>query len=141
MSDLPSGFPRWREKKVKKFGGMSAKTVGRIVERKEVIKTTHLRAKGKCEAEWIAPHIRCSKVRHCDEKWTRGRSGGVSAYDDRYTQSICSRCDFCKENEVWASEILGLYGDQGKNKHIPITEADIERAKLLFAACKERLHF
>lgn len=144
MKKLEPGFPRFKGEKKEKSGFLkreSDKTKAKKPIRKQVIKETHERAKGKCEAEWIAPQIRCSKVRHTDEKWTRGRSGGVSAYSTEYTQSICSYCDFCKENEVWASEVLGLFGEQGKNKHIPIEEAEIEKAKMLFRECKERLNF
>lgn len=141
---MPEGFPKTKKPKKVSSGWlkpMSDKTKSRIAERKQVVEDTHKRAKGQCETGWIAPDIRCSKVRHADEKFTRGRSGGTTQYSTEYTQSICSYCDFVKENEIWASEILGLYGEQGKTKHIPITEADIERAKILFAKAKSRLCF
>lgn len=133
-------FPRFKQKKKPKFPGMSEKNTERMPERKEVIEATHKRSNYRCEAAWIAPEVPCSKQLHCDEKWTRGRSGGVSAYDVSVTQTLCAKCDHCKENEIRVSEILGLFGEQGKSKHFPISEEDYEEAISRFTEAKKRLH-
>lgn len=132
MSDLEPGFPKFKGPKPKKFGSMSAKTTAKMEERKKVVQQTHERSGFKCEAQWIAPDIRCSKVLFADEKHTRGRHGGVTAYDLSVTQSLCVFCDCCKENEPWASEILNLYGRQGQRKHEPMSDEEISLAIKIF---------
>ena len=141
---IPDGFPKFKGPKKAKSSWlkpMSDKTKARQPLRKQVIDETHERSNNTCETKWIAPDIKCSTKLHTDEKYTRGRSGGTTQYSTEHTQSICAKCDHCKENEIWAAEILGLYGQQGLTKHEPITQADRQRATILFRNAKKRCHF
>lgn len=140
MKKLEPGFPRFKGEKKEKSGFLkreSDKTKAKKPIRKQVIKETHERAKGKCEAEWIAPHISCGKGRDADE--IVPRSGGGDPLDVNETQSLCRKCHTVKGLEVAASEILGLYGNRRKSKHVPINEEELVEAKERFGKAKERL--